>query len=73
MNKVSRTFKIANVKFLSVEGELDETFISTTEQKIKSYAKEHDYLVKEIAWTNEKRVMDVETFINHSEVESEDN
>lgn len=48
MNKVSRTFKIANVKFLSVEGELDETFINTTEQKIRSYAKSMITLSKKL-------------------------
>lgn len=73
MEKVSKTFKIAVVKFVTLEGEFEEKFFSTTEKKIESYAKNHNYLVKEIAWSNEKRVMSVETFINHSEIESEDN
>lgn len=72
MNKVTRTFKIGLVKFLTLEGEIEEKFFDITEEKIKSYAKKHNYLVKEIAWGQEKRVMDVETFINYSETESED-
>lgn len=72
MNKVSRTFNVALVKFLTPEGEIEEKFFGITEKKIKSYAKKHNYLVKEIAWVKEKRVMDVETFINYSETESED-
>lgn len=73
MNKVSETFKVALVKFLTLEGETEEKFFNTTEKKINSYAKKHNQLVKEIVWANEKRVMDVETFINNSETESEDN
>lgn len=33
MNKVTRTFKIARVKFLTLEGEIEEKFFSTTEKK----------------------------------------
>lgn len=72
MKKVSRTFKVAVVKFLSVEGEFEEEFVCTTEKEIKRYAKKHSYLVKEIVWTDVKRVMDLETFINYSKTESED-
>lgn len=39
MNKVTRTFKIACVKFLTLEGEIEEKFFDITEKKIKSYAK----------------------------------
>lgn len=73
MNKVRKTFQIAVVKFVTLEGEIEEKFFSTTERKIKSYAKKHNYLVKEIVWGNENRVMDVEALINHAEIESEEN
>lgn len=72
MKKVSRKFKVAVVKFLSVEGEFEKEFVCTTEKEIKRYAKKRDYLVKEIVWTDVKRVMDIETFINYSKTESED-